>query len=96
MFINGKHFGFAGDKLARALELSTQLSLHKSMEGAIKLVNAMRLPALAERLNLLLEVNTLFISVQEVLIRFSNLPYPSVPLCRLKHLLVCRSLRASS
>lgn len=44
-----------GDKLARALELSSQLSLHKSMEGALKLVTAMRLPSLAERINQLLE-----------------------------------------
>lgn len=47
-----------GDKLARALELSSQLSLHKSMEGALKLVTAMRLPSLAERINQLLEVCT--------------------------------------
>ncbi|KAG0628761.1 hypothetical protein M758_1G051200 [Ceratodon purpureus] len=44
-----------GDKLAKALELANQLSLHKSMEGALKLVTAMRLPALAERMNQLLE-----------------------------------------
>jgi len=44
-----------GDKLAKALELSTQLSLQKSLEGAIKVVNAMRLPSLAERLSLILE-----------------------------------------
>ncbi|OAE24831.1 hypothetical protein AXG93_4242s1030 [Marchantia polymorpha subsp. ruderalis] len=44
-----------GDKLARALELASMLSLHKSLEGAIKLVTAMRLPTLAERMNTLLE-----------------------------------------
>lgn len=47
-----------GDKLAKALELSTQLSLQKSLEGAIKVVNAMRLPSLAERLSLILEVSS--------------------------------------
>jgi chromosome transmission fidelity protein 4 len=52
-----------GDKLAKALELSTQLSLQKSLEGAIKVVNAMRLPSLAERLSLILEVSsTIFLS----------------------------------
>ena len=45
-----------GDKLAKALELASLLSLHKSMEGAVKLVSAARLPALAERMNQLLEV----------------------------------------
>ncbi|KAL3687304.1 hypothetical protein R1sor_013613 [Riccia sorocarpa] len=44
-----------GDKLTRALELASMLSLHKSLEGAVKLVSAMRLPALAERINTLLE-----------------------------------------
>ncbi|KAG6556808.1 hypothetical protein Mapa_001755 [Marchantia paleacea] len=44
-----------GDKLARALELASMLSLHKSLEGAIKLVTAMRLPTLAERMNTVLE-----------------------------------------
>jgi chromosome transmission fidelity protein 4 len=47
-----------GDKLAKALELSIQLSLQKSLEGAIKVVNAMRLPSLAERLSLILEVGS--------------------------------------
>lgn len=46
-----------GDKLARALELSTQLSLHKSRQGALKLVTAMRLPSLAERMSEVLEVS---------------------------------------
>ncbi|KAJ7538304.1 hypothetical protein O6H91_11G042800 [Diphasiastrum complanatum] len=44
-----------GDKLVRAMELAMLLSLNKSLEGAIKLANAVRLPALAERLSLLLE-----------------------------------------
>ncbi|CAM6122605.1 unnamed protein product [Calypogeia fissa] len=44
-----------GDRLARALELATMLSLHKSLEGAVKIVTAMHLPSLAERLNTMLE-----------------------------------------
>ncbi|KAL2629278.1 hypothetical protein R1flu_013964 [Riccia fluitans] len=44
-----------GDKLSRALELASMLSLHKSLQGAVKLVSALRLPALAERINTLLE-----------------------------------------
>lgn len=60
IFTNEFYFSMlAGDKLARALELCNQLSLNKSMEGALKLVNAMRLPSLAERINLLLEVHYL-------------------------------------
>ena len=36
-------------KLARALELCNQLSLHKSMEGALKLVNACYALAITSR-----------------------------------------------
>ncbi|EFJ13490.1 hypothetical protein SELMODRAFT_122132 [Selaginella moellendorffii] len=45
-----------GDKLVRAMELAASLRLRKSLEGAIKVVNAMRLPSLADRLNIMLEV----------------------------------------
>lgn len=44
-----------GDKLVRATELARLLSLEKSLEGAIKLVSAMKLPMLAERFNTILE-----------------------------------------
>ncbi|KAH9314433.1 hypothetical protein KI387_023060 [Taxus chinensis] len=44
-----------GDKLVRATELAAMLSLEKSLQGAIKLANAMKLPMLAERFNALLE-----------------------------------------
>eukprot|EP00898_Chlorokybus_atmophyticus_P008326 jgi/Chlat1/8495/Chrsp80S07934 len=44
-----------GDRLMRALEMAHMLALHKSLEGAVRIATAMRLPALAERLNLLLE-----------------------------------------
>ncbi|MCO5577428.1 hypothetical protein L7F22_031260 [Adiantum nelumboides] len=44
-----------GDKLMKAVELTKKLSLDKSWKGAIKLVNAMKLPALAERLSILYE-----------------------------------------
>lgn len=44
-----------GDKLAKAVELTKKLTLGKSWKGAIKLVSAMRLPALAERLSAMYE-----------------------------------------
>ncbi|MCO5611416.1 hypothetical protein L7F22_065669 [Adiantum nelumboides] len=44
-----------GDKLMKAVELTKKLSLDKSWKGAIKLVSAMKLPALAERLSTLYE-----------------------------------------
>jgi chromosome transmission fidelity protein 4 len=44
-----------GDKLVRATELARLLSLEKSLQGAIKLVSAMKLPMLAERFNNILE-----------------------------------------
>lgn len=44
-----------GDKLVRATELARLLSLEKSLQGAIKLVSAMKLPMLAERFNTILE-----------------------------------------
>ncbi|CAI5502464.1 unnamed protein product [Closterium sp. Naga37s-1] len=46
-----------GDKLERAMELGTMLSLRKSLQGAVKLTSALRLPVLAERLHLLLQVS---------------------------------------
>ncbi|KAI5078681.1 hypothetical protein GOP47_0006352 [Adiantum capillus-veneris] len=44
-----------GDKLMKAVELTKKLSLDKSWKGAIKLVSAMKLPALAERLSTMYE-----------------------------------------
>ncbi|GJP74483.1 hypothetical protein CLOP_g5056 [Closterium sp. NIES-67] len=44
-----------GDKLERAMELGTMLSLRKSLQGAVKLTSALRLPVLAERLHSLLQ-----------------------------------------
>ena len=44
------------DKLLKAEELTKKLTLDKSWKGAIKLVSAMRLPALAERLSAMYEV----------------------------------------
>ena len=46
----------AADKLLKAEELTKKLTLDKSWKGAIKLVSAMRLPALAERLSAMYEV----------------------------------------
>lgn len=46
----------AGDKLVKAVELTKKLTLDKSWKGAIKLVSAMKLPALAERLSTMYEV----------------------------------------
>eukprot|EP00793_Prasinoderma_coloniale_P006400 PRCOL_00001230-RA len=43
------------DKLQRALELAAMLNRDASLEGAIKLSNALRKPALSERMSLLLE-----------------------------------------
>ena len=43
------------DKLSRALELATHLNLNRSLNGAWKLVNSMKLPALAEKIGLLVE-----------------------------------------
>lgn len=43
------------DKLARATELARLLTLEKSLKGAIKLATALKLPALAERFNGILE-----------------------------------------
>eukprot|EP00850_Spirogloea_muscicola_P012300 SM000079S22418 [mRNA] locus=s79:8874:14531:- [translate_table: standard] len=43
------------DRIVRALEVAKMLRLNKSLEGAIRLVANMRLPALAERLNAHLE-----------------------------------------
>lgn len=50
------YYAFLGDKLVRATELVKLLSLEKSVRGAIKLVTALKLPNLAERFNLILEV----------------------------------------
>ncbi len=47
----------SGDKLVRATELVKLLSLEKSVKGAIKLVTALKLPNLAERFNIVLEVS---------------------------------------
>lgn len=47
---------YTGDKLVRATELVKLLSLEKSVRGAIKLVTALKLPNLAERFNVILEV----------------------------------------
>ncbi|MED6135180.1 hypothetical protein PIB30_043879 [Stylosanthes scabra] len=44
-----------GDKLVRATELVKLLTLEKSMNGAIKLVTALKLPNLAERFSSILE-----------------------------------------
>ncbi|KAG6472940.1 WD repeat and HMG-box DNA-binding protein 1-like [Zingiber officinale] len=44
-----------GNKLVRATELANLLILEKSVRGAIKLVTALKLPILAERLNAILE-----------------------------------------
>ncbi|KAF3781211.1 WD repeat and HMG-box DNA-binding protein 1 [Nymphaea thermarum] len=48
-----------GDKLVRATELARHLLLEKSLNGAIKLVTAMKLPVLAERFTNMLEVRLL-------------------------------------
>lgn len=45
-----------GDKLMRATELARLLTLEKSVKGAIKLATVLKLPILAERFNLILEV----------------------------------------
>eukprot|EP00899_Mesostigma_viride_P003283 jgi/Mesvir1/12956/Mv05969-RA.1 len=44
-----------GERFARALELSSMLTLHGSLEGALRLANTMRMPPLAERMHVLLE-----------------------------------------
>ncbi|KAH7291609.1 hypothetical protein KP509_29G024200 [Ceratopteris richardii] len=44
-----------GDKLVKVVELTKKLTLDKSWKGAIKLVSAMKLPALAERLSSMYE-----------------------------------------
>lgn len=49
-------YNYIGDKLVRATELVKLLSMEKSVRGAIKLVTALKLPNLAERFNIILEV----------------------------------------
>lgn len=49
-------YNYIGDKLVRASELVKLLSMEKSVRGAIKLVTALKLPNLAERFNIILEV----------------------------------------
>ncbi|KAK1296971.1 hypothetical protein QJS10_CPB15g01087 [Acorus calamus] len=44
-----------GDKLVRATELARLLTLEKSIKGAVKLVTALKLPNLAERISGILE-----------------------------------------
>jgi hypothetical protein len=46
---------FAANKLSRAMELAEMINLNRSLPAAIKLVAALRLPALAERLTQMLE-----------------------------------------
>eukprot|EP01018_Ginkgo_biloba_P014897 Gb_40172 [translate_table: standard] len=70
-----------GDKLVRATELATLLSLDKSLNGAIKLVTAMKLPILAERLNAMLEEKMLHEKIEMPACNksTSDAPYSSMP-----------------
>ncbi|KAK9809234.1 hypothetical protein WJX72_011841 [[Myrmecia] bisecta] len=54
-----------GDRLARALELAGSLHGVKSLEGALRLVNNARIPALAERISAFLQTRLELDAVEE-------------------------------